>query len=98
MNIYRLKMRTRRNGNRRIGDFRKKLHLIEGINTINFHKITHEFIRDSKSVLIIPLTAFMAYNYGLNNAWWAFVITEVICMLLSFVFLIKINKQVIVKM
>ena len=49
-------------------------------------------------ILIVPLTAFLAYNYGLNNAWWAFVITEVICMLLSFVFLIKINKQVIVKM
>ena len=49
-------------------------------------------------ILLVPLTAFMAYSYGLNYAWWAFVITEVICMILSFIFLIKINKQVIIKM
>ncbi|MCI5774197.1 MAG: MATE family efflux transporter [Erysipelotrichaceae bacterium] len=49
-------------------------------------------------VLLIPLTAFLAKTYGLNVAWWAFVITEVICAICSLIFLKNIKKNILDKM
>ena len=46
-------------------------------------------------ILLIPLTAFLASNYGLSAGWWAFVITEICCAFLSLIFLWKLKKQVI---
>lgn len=45
-------------------------------------------------VLLIPMTAILAYLYGLDAGWSAFVITEVICAILSILEWSKVKKQV----
>lgn len=45
-------------------------------------------------VLLIPMTAILAHLYGLDAGWSAFVVTEVICALLSILEWGKVKKQV----
>ncbi|WP_302607317.1 hypothetical protein [Faecalibaculum rodentium] len=45
-------------------------------------------------VLLIPMTAILAHLYGLDAGWSAFVVTEVICAILSILEWGKVKKQV----
>lgn len=46
-------------------------------------------------ILLVPLTAFLADRFGLNAGWYAFVITEVFCAILSVIEWHRIKKQII---
>ena len=45
-------------------------------------------------VLLIPMTAILAHLYGLDAGWSAFVVTEVICAVLSILEWSRVKKQV----
>lgn len=45
-------------------------------------------------VLLIPMTAILAHLYGLDAGWSAFVVTEVMCALLSILEWSRVKKQV----
>lgn len=45
-------------------------------------------------VLLIPMTAILAHLYGLDAGWSAFVVTEVICAILSILEWSRVKKQV----
>lgn len=46
-------------------------------------------------ILLVPLTYILAHLFGLNYSWWAFVITEVVCCILSAVYLEYVKKKTI---
>ncbi|MEF9920332.1 MATE family efflux transporter [Anaerorhabdus sp.] len=46
-------------------------------------------------VLLVPMTYVMANLFGLNISWWAFVITEAFCCLLSLGYLYSVKKKTI---
>ncbi len=46
-------------------------------------------------VLLVPLTYFLASLFGLNLCWFAFVITEVLCAILSLCSLRRVDKKTI---
>lgn len=45
-------------------------------------------------VLLIPMTAILTHLYGLDAGWSAFVITEVVCAILSILEWTRVKKQV----
>ena len=44
-------------------------------------------------VLLVPLTDILAHLFGLNVAWFAFVITEVICTICAFIIWHKVERK-----
>ena len=48
-------------------------------------------------LLLIPLTWIFAHIFGLNNCWWAFLITEVVCAVISLKALSAVKKNSISK-
>lgn len=46
-------------------------------------------------ILLLPLVYFLSSMFGLNQCWWAFLITEIVCACMAFVLLKKIKKQIL---
>lgn len=43
-------------------------------------------------ILVVPITYILAKLFGLEMAWWAFPITEIICCILSIIFMAKVKR------
>lgn len=48
-------------------------------------------------ILLIPLTWIIALNFGLNISWFSFIITEIICAIISIIILKNIKIKTIMK-
>lgn len=48
-------------------------------------------------ILLIPLTWIIALNFGLNISWISFIITEIICAIISIIILKNIKRKTIMK-